>query len=114
MEKVILNESEYKKVATRATELASNLLDGDDHYLDNILEISQAGYELVDDLFDTEFHIFAVIISETDHLPTNKVRPLCSESMLKRSDAELVTIIKHYKADVANACHKILSKYKNV
>lgn len=114
MNKVILNEPEYKEAAKRATELAVCFLAGDEGYLDNVLEINRVGNKLVGEVWDTEFHVFGVIASDTDHLPTKKVRPLCSQSMLEKSDEELQSIIKFYKTDVASACNEILSKYKNV
>lgn len=114
MNKVILNESEYKDAATRATELADCFLAGSENYLDNVLEMNRVGNELVGEVWDTEFHVFGVIASDTDHLPTSRVRPLCSESMLEKADAELLGIIKFYKVEVVGACHEILSKYQNV
>lgn len=114
MSKVILNETEYKNAANRAIELAYCFLKGGEDYLDNVLEINRIGNNLVGEVWDTEFHVFGVIASDTDHLPTNKARLLCSQSMLKKSDEELQGIIKFYKTDVTNACHEILSKYQNV
>ena len=114
MNKVILNESEYKEAAKRATELAGCFLAGNEDYLDNILEMNWLGNKLVGEVWDTEFHVFGVIASDTDHLPTKKVRPLCSQLMLEKSGEELQDIIKFYKNNVANACHEIHSKYQNV
>ena len=114
MNKVILNKAEYKNAANRAVELASCFLNSDENYLDNVLEINRTGNNLVGEVWDTEFHVFGVIASDTDHLPTNKVRSLCSQSMLEKSDEELQGIIMFYKTDVFKACHEILSKYQNV
>lgn len=114
MSKVILNEPEYKEAAARAVELAKHLLAGNENYLDNVLEICWLAEKLVGEVVNTEFHVFYAISSDTTHLPTKKVRPLCSQSMLKRSDEELISIIKHYETEVADACNKVLLKYKNV
>ena len=114
MNKVILNEQEYKETAKRATELANCFLAGDEDYLDNALEMNRIGNKLMGEVWGTEFHVFGVIGSDTDHLPTKKVRPLCSKSMLEKSDEELRGIIDFYKRDVASACNEILSKYQNV
>lgn len=114
MNKVILNETEYGEAIKRAIELARCLLASNEDYLDNVLEINRLGHELVSEVWGTEFHVFGVIASDTDHLPTKKVRPHCSQSILTKSDEELENIIKFYKADVSHACHEILAKYENV
>ena len=114
MNKVILNETEFRDDANRAIELARCLLQDDKDYLDTVLELNRIGNRLVGEVWDTKFHVFGIIASDTDHLPTKKVRPLCSQSMLEKSDEELEDIINFYEKDVADACRKILSKYQNV
>ena len=114
MKKVVLNEPEYEKDTARASVLAKSLLEGDQEYLDNILELNQIGNKIYTEVWNTEFHIFGVIASDTDHLPIQRVRSLCSTKMLEKSDLELEQIIKHYKLDVENACKEILSKYQSV
>ena len=114
MNKLFLDEPKYKEAAKRATELAGYFLGDNENYLDNVLEMNRVGNELVGEIWDTEFHVFGVIASDIDHLPTNRVRPLCSESMLEKSEIELTGIIKFYKTDVASACHEILSKYQSI
>lgn len=114
MNKVILNESKYKEAAKRATELASYFLAGNEDYLDNAIEMNRVGNELVGEVWDTMFHVFGVIASDTDHLPTQEVRSNCSLAMLKKADKEIESIINFYKSDVASACNEILFKYQNV
>ena len=114
MSKIILNESEHREATKKAIELAGLLLSSTEDYLENVLKINRIGNRLVGEVWETEFHVFDVIASDTDHLPTKKVRPLCSQSMLEKSDKELQNVIKFYQTDVENACHQILSKYQNV
>ncbi len=98
----------------KATELAGSLLESDADYLENVLELNSIGNRLVGEVWGTEFHVFGVIASDTDHLPVKKVRPLCSAAMLEKSDDELRGIIRYYRAEVWDACRRILSKYQNV
>lgn len=114
MDRTFTDESELKRSVSMAVELASSLLESDADYLENVLELNRIGSRLVGEVWETEFHVFGVIASETDHLPTKKVRPLCSAAMLERSDDELRRIISSYRTEVSDACRRILSKYQNV
>jgi|AntRauTorckE6833_2_1112554.scaffolds.fasta_scaffold55291_2 hypothetical protein len=114
MDRTFTDESELKRCVSKALELAGSLLESDADYLENVLELNSIGNRLVGEVWETEFHIFGVIASDTDHLPTKKVRPLCSAAMLEKSDDELQRIISSYRAEVSDACRRILSKYQNV
>lgn len=114
MDRISTDESELKRCASKAIELAGSLLESDADYLENVLELNSIGNRLVGEVWETEFHVFGVIASDTDHLPTKKVRPLCSAAMLERSDDELRGIIGFYRTEVLDACRRILSKYQNV
>lgn len=114
MDRVFTDESELKRCASKAIELAGSLLESDADYLEKVLELNSIGTRLVGEVWETEFHVFGVIASDTDHLPTKKVRPLCSAAMLEKSDNELREIINSYRTEVSDACGRILSKYQNV
>lgn len=79
-----------------------------------MIELWKIGNSLYGQCWDTEFHVFGVIESDTDHLPTKKVRERCSATMLERSDIELKEVIAFYKEDVIEACNAILAKHQNV
>ncbi|WP_461517928.1 hypothetical protein [Porticoccus sp.] len=98
----------------KACEIAKALLQSDSEYLDKVLHLNALGNSIHGQVWDTEFHVFGVIASDTDHLPTENVRQFCSENMLKNSDSEIEETIKFYKPQVVNACNAILSKYQNV
>jgi len=114
MKKVTLNEIEYKRAAAKACELAKFLLAGDRGYLENVLEMAKVGGSLVGEVWNTEFHVFGAIASDTDHLPMRDVRLLCSSSMLEKSDTELRVIIEAYRVEVEKACNEVLAKYQSV
>ncbi|MBL4567000.1 MAG: hypothetical protein JKY85_03095 [Porticoccus sp.] len=97
-----------------ACELASSLLQTSDGYLDKVIKLWKIGNSIYGECWDTEFHVFGVIESDTDHLPTVQVRQHCSAKMLKNSDAKLLKIIDFYKQDVIGACNAILAKQQNV
>jgi hypothetical protein len=98
----------------RACELAVSLLESDINYLDIASELWKIGNGIYSEGWDTEFHIFGVIGTETDHLPLNRVRQHCSSKMLEKTDKELAETIVFYKAQVTEACNAILAKFKNV
>ncbi|EIO4084094.1 hypothetical protein WOC12_23320 [Vibrio parahaemolyticus] len=91
-----------------AIQLAKNLLETDENYLENIIALSRIGNEMYGQCWDTNFHVFGLIASETDHLPLNHVRLNCSEEFLAKADKELVETIKFYRSDVVCACNKII------
>ena len=96
-----------------ATKIAKSLLESDENYLDNVVALWRIGNEKYGQCWDTEYHVFGVIESETDHLPLKHVRPNCSADFLIKADEDLAETIRYYRTDVTNACHKIISS-KNV
>ena len=100
--------SQDPQLRERAKVLAKALLNSDEKYLDRILELSNIGDRLYGQCWDSEFHIFGVIASETDHLPTSKSRLLWSESSLVKTDGALEVTIETYRQHVGKACNEIL------
>lgn len=100
-----------ERLSKRANELANYLLVSDKKYLETVIELWQIGCDFYLEAWGTEFHIFGVISSETDHLPIASVRQHCSVSMLEKSDKELAETIAFYKPEVTTACNEILSKH---
>ncbi|WP_462158264.1 hypothetical protein [Pseudoalteromonas sp. GB56] len=96
-----------------ATKIAKILLESDENYLDNVVALWRIGNKKYGQCWDTEYHVFGVIESETDHLPLKHVRPNCSTDFLIKADEELAEAIRYYRTDVTNACHKIIGS-KNV
>lgn len=94
--------------------IAKELLESDDDYLEKVLRLLAIGDRLLGSVWDSEFHIFGVISTETDHLPLKKVREHCSREMLKKTDEELATIISYHKRELTHACNEILTKHKDM
>jgi hypothetical protein len=97
----------------RACELAKALLANDVDYLDHIIDMWKIGNRLHGQVWNTEFHVFDVIESDTDHLPTKSVRPLCAERWQVKSDREIDECIELYRNQVTEACNEILAKYSS-
>ncbi|MEW6996010.1 hypothetical protein AADZ84_17395 [Colwelliaceae bacterium MEBiC 14330] len=97
-----------------AIKLATKLLESDEDYLDNVIGLWRIGNNKYKQCWDTEFHVFGVIESDTDHLPLKHVRANCSPEFLAKADKELAETIEFYRADVINACNTILNQLKNV
>ncbi|MCU7807130.1 MAG: hypothetical protein KZQ73_04565 [Candidatus Thiodiazotropha sp. (ex Semelilucina semeliformis)] len=106
--------SENQEVKEQACELAKSLLASDSGYLDKVIELWKIGNSLYGQCWDTEFHVFGAIESETDHLPTSKVREHSSVAMLKRTDKEIADVVAFYKEQVTEACNEILATHQNV
>ena len=103
--------TELKKTACQ---LAKRLLSSDEDYLDITLDLWRTGEKLLGTVWDSEFHIFGVISSDTDHLPLKYVRQHCSAKMLEKSDKELNEIIRDNKNEVTEACKSILENYEHM
>ncbi|WP_281556014.1 hypothetical protein [Thalassomonas sp. RHCl1] len=101
-------------MSDEAIKIANQLLESDDDYLDNVIKLWKLGNKLYGQCWDTDFHIFGVIESDTDHLPLKHVRVNCSAEFLMKSDKELAEIREFYRADVVSACNKILKWSKSV
>jgi hypothetical protein len=93
-----------------AKELATKLLESDDDYLDNVVELWRIGNRIYEQCWDTEFHVFGVIESDTDHLPLKHVRVNCSSEFLIKADKEIAETIEFHRADVVSTCNKILKQ----
>ena len=102
------------KLNESARNLANCILDSDKDYLDNVISIWSVARKIYSDAWNTEFHVFGVISSDTDHLPIKRTRELCSKEWLQKCDSELAGVIEFYKQDVTEACNAILLKYKSV
>ncbi len=102
------------KLKRDACQLAESLLKTDENYLDKVIKLTKIGNKIHGQCWDTEFHVFGVTESDTDHLPIKKVREHCSKTMLENTDKEIKEVIASYKQDVSQACNEIRSKYKNV
>ncbi|MCF6455987.1 hypothetical protein [Pseudoalteromonas sp. MMG024] len=100
-------------MSEEAAKIAKKLLESDENYLDNIIALCRIGNEKYGQCWDTEYHVFSLIESETDHLPLKHVRPNCSVDFLIKADKELAETIQYYRTDVTNACDNIISS-KNV
>ena len=101
-------------MSSEAVKLAYKLLESDKDYLNNIIELWKIGNSLYGQCWDTEFHIFGLIESETDHLPLKHVRSNCSAEFLAKSDKELTEKISFYRNQVVDACNKIIELYKEI
>ena len=97
-------------MSQEAIKLVSKLLKSDNDYLENVIALCGIGNKKYELCWDTEFHIFGVITSETDHLPLKHMRVNCSAEFLSNSDNELTEIIEFYRADVVSACNKIIKQ----
>ena len=107
-----MNRDEYKASCNqRACELAELLLNSDELYIDRVIDMLAMGREIHGDVWNTEFHVFGVISSDTDHLPMEGTRKFCSVQMLTNVDKEIKDTVVSYRTEVNEACNKILSLY---
>ena len=99
---------DIKSYRERSCALVRFLVVSDELFLERSLELWSLGNKIYTEAWNTEFHVFGVIASETDHLPLGSVREKCSSRFLWRADEELKEVIKCHKADLQKAYNEIL------
>ena len=105
--------SETVEAKRRACKIAQELIEGDDHFLDFVVELNTLGNRIYAEIWDTEFHVFGVIASDTDHIPLTSVRKYSAKRWLEKCDAEMKEIIDFYRKEIQTACRDIISKHGN-
>ena len=105
--------SDVSEKKERACQLARNILGGSSYYLECVNELLEIGNALYGQVWNTEFHVFGVIASETDHLSLLLSPELCSEASLAKMKVELKECARLYKPSVSEACNAILANHGN-
>jgi len=93
---------------------ASAILDGKIKVLDGIRTIVALCYELNDPEHGPNSSLFITFIgaeSQTDHLPSGKVRDLCAAEYLKKVDEEAQRFFSDAKDWLFPACREIIRLY---
>ena len=103
--------SEIKSFRDRSCVLVVELVESEEFFLEKVIELWALGNKIYTEAWNTEFHVFGAISSDTDHLPLNRVRDKCSERFLVRSDEELKEIISSYEFELEKAYKDILSMH---
>ena len=98
---------DIKSYRERSCALVRFLVVSDELFLERSLELWSLGNKIYTEAWNTEFHVFGVIASETDHLPLGSVREKCSSRFLKLADQELKEVIKRHQADLEKAYSEI-------
>ena len=106
-----INETYLSNVKSEACSIAQSLLVADEGYIDKVGRMWILGQEIHGEVWGTEFHVFGVAASDTDHLPTEKVRSLYAPEALRRADRELAEYIESSRDEIEQGCRRILEKY---
>ena len=90
---------------------AQGLLSGTSDFLETVRSLSALRFEVSADGHDPDFLLFLAIDSETDHLPSPKTTPHCSQEWLAQSEQEKQNVVAFYEADVKAACEQLLKRF---
>ena len=88
--------------------LVRELQNTDERFLEKVIELWSLGNKIYTEAWNTEFHIFGVVSSDTEHLPLQNVRDKCSDRYLVIADAEIREKIAHYAKDLEESYRDIL------
>lgn len=116
MEEIMKHENWYNEEYMHArrkdvVEVASALISGQIHFLEGVRALTSLCHEVTGLDFDEDFSIFVAIDSETDHLPSEKVRHRFSEAWLEKADKEVCEIKESYNTQVVEACQKLVARF---
>jgi hypothetical protein len=96
---------------SRIAEIARETIDGNVGIVEAYRLINSLRVSMPTGEYDSAFNIFVAVDSDTDHLPNPETRHLWSEDGLQKADKELDQLGEHYRADVIEGCHELLSKF---
>ncbi|HEO66383.1 MAG TPA: DUF2489 domain-containing protein [Spirochaetes bacterium] len=68
-------------------------------------------HEVSEDGFDEEFTIFVLMEDDTDHMPEEDLRNICSKDWLDRCDRELNEIKEYYSSEISEGCRKLIKRF---
>ena len=95
-----------------AVETASAILSGEISLIEGCVRLYSLSSGLVSDWrTDSDFLVFGVVASDTDHLPTGSVRSYWNATALKREDANIAQYEAKARADVVVACQNIVARF---
>jgi hypothetical protein len=60
---------------------------------------------------DPDMLVFTGIDSETDHIPGEQMRSLCSTNWLQQADAEISAAESAYGSQARSACERLMAKF---
>jgi hypothetical protein len=60
---------------------------------------------------DADQQLFSIISSDTDHLPFGPVIAHWASSALDRVAPEMAEIESHYRADIIEACQRVIARF---
>lgn len=100
--------TEIKHYRDRSCVLVKQLILSEELLLENILELWSLGNKIYTEAWCTEFHVFGVIASNTEHIPLGEVREKCSTRFLDLADREMQEAAVLYKTDLNEAYGKII------
>ncbi|OYT87421.1 MAG: hypothetical protein CFE46_09605 [Burkholderiales bacterium PBB6] len=100
-----------KSLREEATAIARGLASGNVLLLDGVRRMASLRFQIKGCERDEDFLVFAVIDSETDHIPETSARGLCTPSWLEACDAELRDIGVFYERQIQDACNKLIARF---
>ena len=96
----------------RAREVAQAVLDGRITVLEAVRQLVSLAH--TDAVADLEDRRFIIVESETDNLPVGEVRNLWAPDSLKEKDVEIARAEALYRAQLMEACRRIVTANRSV
>lgn len=105
------DESEAAALRTEIAKAARSLLHREIPFLEGIRKLAGFRFKVSNQDYDPDFRLFVAIDSQSDHLPSSQMRPLCADTWLALCDKESEELELFYAQEVSEACEQLLKRF---
>lgn len=108
-----LDESRQRELRSEVATIARGISLRTTPFLDGSRRIASLRFDVAGCEHDEDFMLFAVIDSETDHIPKESAREFCSPNWLEQCDLEIQETWVFYESQVKASCERLCARFEN-
>jgi hypothetical protein len=108
-----LDESRQRELRAEVAAVARGIYLRSTPLLDGARRIAALRFEVAGCEHDEDFMLFAVIDSETDHIPKESARKLCSPTWLEQCDLKIHETWDFYGSQIRTSCERLCARFAN-
>lgn len=106
------DSTKFVKECKRLCMLCNRIMNGQESIISGCIKMSQYRFWMKEE-DNSNWDIFMIVSSDTDHLPIGDVREYWSTYALKEKDLEIGKIEIFYREDVVKAIKNIFQQYRS-
>jgi hypothetical protein len=108
-----LNESRQRELRAEVAAVARGIYLRTTPLLDGARRIAALRFDVAGCEHDEDFMLFAVIDSETDHIPKESAREFCAPTWLAQCDLEIHETWGFYESRLKASCERLCARFAN-